>query len=383
MYYIFCFLPFLMIFNCSDKKEPIQVSKFRLIGEQQLDVATTFQGTQVGGISGIDMNPDGTFYLLSDDGSEINPARFYTAELNYDASIFSSINLKTVVSLKTPAGNNYPSYNDYFGSSTTINYTDPESIRYDPFTGTLLYASEGSDLNINIAPVQPFIHQIDLQGTFIKEIPTPSQFRYVRPPNTTGLITNATFESMCLIPNSDDLWVAIEAPLLQDGPRATFSQGGSPIRIARVNWKTNTQVAQYAYIPEKNPKNPIPANGSSNNGVCEVLSIDENRLLVLERAFSAGYPTATGNTIRIYEVDFSGATDVSNVTSLVNASYKPLVKTLVLDFSNIGIRDTDNIETFAWGKTLPNGNRTMVFVTDNNFSATQIFKFYVFEITNL
>ena len=52
-------------------------SRLRLIGEARLPHRLQFQGTTVGGLSGIDYDPvDDLYYLISDDGSNFNPARF-------------------------------------------------------------------------------------------------------------------------------------------------------------------------------------------------------------------------------------------------------------------------------------------------------------------
>ncbi len=61
------------------KDEP----RLRFLGEAQFPTGLVFDGTRVGGLSGIDYNPRrGLYYTISDDRSSINPARFY--ELTID-----------------------------------------------------------------------------------------------------------------------------------------------------------------------------------------------------------------------------------------------------------------------------------------------------------
>ena len=67
---------------------------------------------------------------------------------------------------------------------------------------------------------------------------------------------------------------------------------GAPVRIIRINWKTNQQVAQYAYVPDKTPIQPHPASARSDKGVTEILDIDSCRFLVLEHSFSQGHEIA-------------------------------------------------------------------------------------------
>lgn len=52
------------------------------LGQRQVPPAATFDGTVVGGLSGISYDPaSGLYYLISDDRSAKNPARFYTARI--------------------------------------------------------------------------------------------------------------------------------------------------------------------------------------------------------------------------------------------------------------------------------------------------------------
>ena len=43
-------------------------------------------------------------------------------------------------------------------------------------------------------------------------------------------------------------------------------------------------------------------------------------------------------------------------------------------------RHLDNIEGMTLGKTLENGNQTIIFISDNNFQNSQRTQFLVFEI---
>ena len=71
------------------------VGSLRLIGQQILPRRMEYQGTVVGGISGIDYDEKSNqFVLLSDDRTttdSANAPRMYTVRLNYDASSFSGV----------------------------------------------------------------------------------------------------------------------------------------------------------------------------------------------------------------------------------------------------------------------------------------------------
>ena len=55
------------------------------------------------------------------------------------------------------------------------------------------------------------------------------------------------------------------------------------------------------------------------------------------------------------------------------------VRELVLDFDELGIA-LDNLEGMAFGPDLPDGRRTLVLVSDDNFSETQVTQFLAFGL---
>ncbi len=85
--------------------------------------------------------------------------------------------------------------------------------------------------------------------------------------------------------------------------------------------------------------------------------------------------------VRIYEVDISGATDISDVDGLAaNADYVAPTKTLVLNFEDTDLEHVDNLEGMTWGPALANGNQTLVVVSDNSFDPTSVTQFLANEV---
>ncbi|HUS00151.1 MAG TPA: esterase-like activity of phytase family protein, partial [Chitinophagaceae bacterium] len=113
------------------------------------------------------------------------------------------------------------------------------------------------------------------------------------------------------------------------------------------------------------------------NGIPDILSIDKNKLLVVERSFSTGISACT---IRVYITDLSNATNIAGIQSLKQqppvhpASIKPLI-----NMDELGIY-IDNIEGVTFGPDLPNGHKTLIFVSDNNFAKEQKTQFLLFEV---
>ena len=73
------------------------------LGEAIVPTGTTFDGTLVGGLSSITFDPQlGVFYVLSDDPSQFNPARFYTVALDLSDGQLSGVAFEGVTTLLTP-----------------------------------------------------------------------------------------------------------------------------------------------------------------------------------------------------------------------------------------------------------------------------------------
>ena len=345
---------------------PVSIKSLRLIDEQRVARALAFEGTTVGGLSSIDYDPGtGTWYVLSDDRSDRQPARFYTARLSYDEKAMQPMRMTGVVTLRQPDGSAYPN-----AATDARHVADPESIRFDGCGGTLWWTSEG-DRGLW---VDPFIRQINVDGTHRSELGLPPLFRMLKAEQ--GPRNNGVFEGLALGEDCQTLYVSLEDPLYQDGPLADTVPTRSPIRIIRFDLSTGQPTRQYAYLLERIAAEPKPPSSAKSNGVVELLVLDANRLLVLERSYSYG----VGNTVRVYEVDLSAATDVSGMEALAEATYTPVSKRLVLDFGTLGLPVVDNIEGMTWGPKLPNGHRSIVFVSDDNFSSTQVTQLLAFEV---
>jgi hypothetical protein len=80
--------------------------------------------------------------------------------------------------------------------------------------------------------------------------------------------------------------------------------------------------------------------------------------------------------------DMKSGSDVKDIDALTdNTSVKPVSKQLLLNMDDLGIY-IDNIEGITWGPTLPNGNRTLLLVSDNNFQSFQKTQILLFEVAS-
>jgi hypothetical protein len=96
----------------------------------------------------------------------------------------------------------------------------------------------------------------------------------------------------------------------------------------------------------------------------------------VERSYSTGTQACT---VKVFLCDFKKATDVKNYASLQNQKIELTSKKLVLNMDDLGIF-IDNIEGLTFGPKLANGNPSLIFVTDNNFSDKQKTQVLVFEV---
>jgi hypothetical protein len=143
-------------------------------------------------------------------------------------------------------------------------------------------------------------------------------------------------------------------------------------------------IGQYAYPVD--PIQAVPGGKNADNGVSEILALDDDRLLVLERSGVEGADGIWTVYIRLYRAEVADASNVAEIPALAGADYKPMTKRLLLDLSKLPelgsprLPKIDNIEGASFGPTLPNGHRSLVLVSDNNFNPDQITQFLAFEV---
>ncbi len=69
-----------------------------------------------------------------------------------------------------------------------------------------------------------------------------------------------------------------------------------------------------------------------------------------------------------------------NTRGLKNISFKAVHKKILIDFSEYDI-PIDNLEGMSFGKELSDGRRSLLFVSDNNFSKSQETQFWLFSVS--
>ena len=348
------------------------INSLKYLGGYEIPYDQEFRGTTVGGLSGIDYDPKTKqYYLICDDRSQKNPARFYTAKINFAQQGISSVEFVNVTTLLQSNGTSYPDK-----KKDPAHVPDPEALRYDPVIDKFVWTSEGERITGKDTVIeQPAITIINKDGKYIDTFPLAQQT--IISVEQKGPRQNGVFEGLAFADNFKTMYISVEEPLYQDGPRAGLQPSNAYTRIIKYDMAERKPVAQYAYLLEPVAHAPVPADAFIINGIPDILSIGKNKLLVIERSFSTGKPACT---IRVYIADLSEATNVAGLQSLTEQYFKhPAVKKLLLNMDDLGIY-TDNIEGVTFGPDLPNGHKTLIFVSDNNFDKGQKTQFLLFEV---
>ncbi|WP_086818755.1 esterase-like activity of phytase family protein [Allokutzneria sp. NRRL B-24872] len=343
-------------------------SGVRLLGEHIVPFAQDHQGTTVGGLSGIDYDPKtGTYVLISDDRSDRQPARFYTAKIDITKDALRGFELTGTKPFLRADGSTFPSY-----SKDPAGSTDPEDIRIDPWTGDYWWTSEGDRITGDKPVlVDPTVGAVGKDGKFVRQLPLAPNLKMSA--QEVGPRRNAVLEGLTFAAGGSLVVSSMEGPLIQDGVDPTLTDGALS-RITVQDRFAGRVLSQYAYPLDKVHAAPNPAGGFFVNGVDAILAVnqfDPTKFLVMERSFATG--ATPSNSIRIYEADTSGATDVKRLGSVKDAKkLKPVRKRLLVDLASLKLSSVDNVEGMSWGPRLPTGERTLVLVSDDNFAKNQV-----------
>ncbi|CAN5267277.1 esterase-like activity of phytase family protein [soil metagenome] len=357
-----------------------QAASLDYLGQQVVATGATYLGTQVGGLSGIDFDAGtGRYVAISDDRSALNPARYY--DLALDLSKFNRSNtpgntgvqFTGVTTLLTPAGTAYPN-----------NGVDPESIRlrHTAAGTTVLWTNEG--LRSGATYQAPTLREATTAGAYVRDFAVPSYYlpsgsAGATAPGDSGIRNNLAFESLTLSADGKHAYIATENALAQDGPKTSLTTG-SPSRVAEFDLATGERTAEFIYRTEPIASAPTPANGSADSGLVEMLAVGDHRFIAVERSFAQG----VGFGIRLFLTDTTGATDVFGLNSILGTNVTAMQKTLLLDLGTLRNDDgsalvLDNIEGITFGADV-NGHRTLVLVSDNNFSSGEFTQFVALQI---
>ncbi len=315
----------------SVKTASTTIGSLKFLDEYDLPYNLQYKNTTVGGLSSIDYDAkNDVYYLISDDRSEINSSRFYTAKISLTGKEINSVKMVNVTTLLQQDGKPYPDLKKH-----TKETVDPEAMRYNPITKELVWGSEGERIvkQGDTVLIDPSVNTVFTDGKYKNALVLPDILKMNA--TETGPRKNGVLEGLTFADDYKTLYVNLEEPLYQDGPRADLTDVNPLIRIFKFDWKTKQNTAQYAYKLEPVAYPAKPESGFKVNGIPDILSINKNQLLVTERSFSDG---REGCVIRVFLADLSAADNVMGNPSLSKNPPQHLIsKKLLLNMDDLKI----------------------------------------------
>jgi hypothetical protein len=343
------------------------IHSLRLIGQYEIPADLVINDTLVGGLSGLDYDKKRKdWVMVSDDKAQTGPVRFYRVQLLYDLQKVYRFSVDKVVPLKDMEQR-------YYQDNTQL-VPDAEAIRVDPQDGSIWWVGEGY-----IAPGKypkkvkdPAIFHAGADGHYIATLPTLTHLS-ASATDRLGPRHNKGLEGLSFSADGQTLWAAVEGPLFQDSPKLAFPPHYS--RITHFN-RQGEVLAQYAYQLDPTPTQFLHKPGKVAEGISDILALDRDRLIVIERVSVEN----NGTVIKLYETTTKNASHIHLTPTFQATDFSPLQKRLLLTLDNTMYPKIGNIEGISWGHVLENGHASLILVSDNNFSATQPTQVFVFEV---
>ncbi|MFN6501110.1 MAG: esterase-like activity of phytase family protein [Nostoc sp. DedQUE01] len=362
---IYFFIPIVIIslFFTNLPSSAADITSIKFIGEVTLPKNLTLQKTEVGGLSGITYDAkNNLYYAISDDRGQKANTRFYTLKIDLSKGYLqkNGVAVVNVTTLLNRSEEKFPP-----------SQTDTEGIALTN-KGTVFISSEGDVGKL----INPFIKEFSLSsGKEITTLPIPNKFLPDKN-GQQGIRNNLAFESLTITPDEKYLFTATENALIQDGSAAK-PKIGSPCRILQYNLLSNQPEQEFLYQTEPVAQF-LNLTGKFASGLPDLFALDnQGHLLSLERSF-----TGLGFAVSLFQVSLEGADDLHKINSLLavnSKNIKPVQKKLLLDLRTLDVV-LDNIEGLTLGPKLPDGERSLILISDNNFNSLQRTKILAFKI---
>jgi len=342
------------------------------LGRTSLPSNYKFEGKRFGGISAIASHKLSSknettsglvafrYWAVSDDRGKFGPPRLYELELKlkktepleFEIKILSEVFVDQDQVSPTTGHGDSPKKKQKKTTLIPKKNLDLEGMAALPWGGWLL-SSEG---DLGKKPRQlPRLLEVNAAGELQKDHVLPAEFLpELTGKQTKGIQNNQGIEGLARLSETEIL-AAVEGPL--------FGRSGLvPFVILDTSkaWSVNLGVTlSYPLEPQVNP--------IGQTGVSEVHSLGEDRILVLERELSIG---AKGLLYlnRLFE---------AKLPSRKKAGEPIGSKKLIWEATGAGL----NLEAIAEGPSL-NGRRTLLLVSDNNFSDAAPTEFILIDFSN-
>jgi len=290
------------------------------------------------------------------------------------------------------SNNNFDKHTD-FGGLSAIEYSGIENIYYTvadkpPFRiYTLKIDIEKETIHYQITDTLVF-NDLKFEAEGIRVIDSLSYFFVSDEQNTSTSVfkfseghmlkidaipslknvmrVNSGYEGLTLSTDKKSLYFALERPFKKDKRKKYNQKDKSFTSIFEYDIENDKIVNEYAY-PLVNP--------SGDNGVSEILTLNDSMLLIMERAW-----TNNQSIVTINKVNLQTAGNILAFKKRIPDSTQFLTPETLIDFGTIEKNFTRYPSYNFEGMTLAHTGRHILFITDNNFSPNQTTYLVILEI---
>lgn len=346
-----------------------QALELKLIGETIMPHSPENIAFKLGGLSGLHYDEkEKMLYAVCDDRGKYGEPRFY--KINVETKDWS-FKVKEAIYVKNKEGKRF-----------APSILDLEDITVLPW-GNFLFSSEGDN---NQKPrIPPSLFEVKRDGTWVRDYEVPPEFLpELSGEQKNGIQNNYGFEGSQFLGSASKLFIMNENMLVQDKVNFAYSKKA----ILRLQTLTSAEQAwtlkpKETYLYEYDT---YEVKKDLGFGVSEILPVNDKSILVMERGAWAD-EKGVQTSVKIYDADMSSAENVAGTKINPAQKYKFMKKTLVLDFDKLKtefkkVNHIDNFEGITWGPTLADGTKTLIVVSDDNFSPLQETIFLVFAVKN-
>jgi len=290
-------------------------------------------------VSGADLAPDGTLYLVSDVDNKLY--RYMFSEM-HGHNFCEPVLIKKSEPIVLPV--------THSGGETKSGL---ESVRYVN-DSTFLFATEYDKPGVESASAL-YLGKLRGVNMILTEIVPDKCF-------SGTWANNSGIEGITLSFDRKSLWIVNERPFSEDAPPARTDR---VVRLTHVDF--TGKVIEYI-VYRLQPAAAFSEPGAfMDNGVSEILMYDNDHILLLERAFAG---TETCRTYgRVFMLDLRTARAYTDCGSSVGPGETKA--RLVLDAGKTFPQaHIDNYECLTWGP-VKDGQRTLMLLSDDNGNWTR------------
>ena len=292
----------------------------------------------------------------------------FSLDVDFNTGAISNFQVQQTIKFSNASG----TYNGIAPSPTNLlgNAFDPEGLVINPRNGHLLVSDEYG----------PSLYEFDRSGALVKTYTPPANLvprnagdvpNYASDAgNTLGKRTNRGFEGLAISPDGQFVYAQLQSAALDEG-----GGNGSSSRIVKFDTASGAAVAQYAYYLQA---------ATQGRGTSALVALGDERFLVLERNNrGVGAGSDLASPIKsVYQIDLTGATDVSGVvlpnaesnlpsgTVAVTKGATPFLDLAADTLPELGL-SPEKWEGLAVGPQLADGSYLLLAGNDNDYSVTQ------------